>query len=139
MRLFLKNKENLDQEEKTRINQYFKSFPDLRFYWQAKETLREMYSLEDKQQAKKKLETLIVSLTYSDDLGLRQWGRTLFYWQKKILNFFDRRTTNAYLEGINTKLKLVKRISFGFRNKEVFIRKAILACLPLYLLPQLLT
>ena len=139
MRLFLKNKEDLTPKEKTRINQYFKSFPDLRSYWEAKETLRAMYALQEKEEAREKLATLITSLTYSDDPGLRQWGRTLNYWQKEILNFFDKRTTNAYLEGINNKLKLIKRISFGFRNKDVFIRKAVLACLPLYLLPQLLT
>jgi len=139
MRLFLKNKEDLNQKELIKIQQYFQSFPDLRFYWEAKETLRGMYSLKEKREAVLKLQTLTRALTYADDLGLRQWGKTLNFWQEEILNFFERRTTNAYLEGVNTKLKLIKRISFGFRNKEIFIRKAILACLPLYLLPQLLT
>ena len=139
MRLFLKNKEDLSLKEKRRIDRYFKSFKDLKLYWETKETLRSMYALKEKEKAKEKLTTLITSLTHADDLGLRQWGRTLSYWQEEILNFFDKRVTNAYLEGVNNKLKLIKRISFGFRNKEIFIRKAILACLPLYLLPQLLT
>jgi len=139
MRLFLKNKEDLTREEETRVKQYFCSFPDLKSFWEAQEALRQMYTLEEKQKAKEKLENLITALSYSDDLGLRQWGRSLFFWKEEILNYFERKTTNAYLEGLNTKIKLIKRISFGFRNKEVFIRKAILACLPLYLLPQLLT
>jgi transposase len=139
MKIFLKNKENLGQKEKIKINQYFKAYPDLKFYWEAKETLREIYSSKDRMKAREKLKTLIIALICSDDLGLRQWGRTLNYWQEAILNYFDRKTTNAYLEGINCKLKLIKRVSFGFRNKEVFIRKAILGCLPLSLIPQLLT
>lgn len=139
MRIFLKNKEDLSKREQLKLNHYFKRFPDLKFYWQTKETLRDIYNLKEKQKARKKLNTLITALAYSDDLGLRQWARTLSYWQNEILNYFDKRTTNAYLEGINTKLKLLKRISFGFRNKEIFIRKAILSCLTLALIPQLLT
>ncbi len=43
-------------------------------------------------------------------------------------------------EGINTKLKLIKRISYGFRNKGVFIRKAMLAFLPFAVFsPHLMT
>lgn len=139
MRIFLKNKEDLDKKGKAKINKYFKIFPDLKFYWEAKETLRDIYRLKNKPKARKRIQALITALTYSDDLGLRQWARTLNYWQDEILNYFDKKTTNAYLEGINCKLKLVKRISFGFRNKEIFIRKAILSCLPLTLIPQLLT
>jgi transposase len=139
VRIFMKNKEDLNIQEKDKVARYFKSFPDLRFYWEAKETLRDIYTLREKKEAELKLETLITALRNSDDLGKRQWSRTLNYWKEPILNYFEKQTTNAYLEGINTKLKLLKRISFGFRNKEVFIRKAILSCLPLSFIPQLLT
>ena len=139
MRIFLRNKENLDPKEKPKINNYFKKYPDLKFYYEAKETLRDMYRLKNKEEAQQKLKIPIQALKLADDLGLRQWGKNLSYWQEYILNFFTRKTTNAYMEGLNTKFKLIKRISFGFRNKEVFIRKAFLACLPLTLLPHLLT
>ena len=138
-RIFLKNKEDLDKKGILKIQGYFKRFPDLKFYWDAKETLRDIYALTHKEKARGKLNILIEALRFADDLGLRQWSRSLTYWQEEILNYFDKKTTNAYLEGVNTKLKLLKRISFGFRNKEVFIRKAILTCLPLTLIPQLLT
>ena len=56
---------------------------------------------------------------------MAQWGRTLQRWSPHILNFFDHRTTNAYTEGIHTKIKMIKRVSFGFR-----IRKMLLCILP---------
>jgi len=98
-----------------------------------------MYKLKNKQEAEQRLKILIQALRLADDLGLKQWARNLAYWQEHILNFFNQRTTNAYMEGLNTKFKLIKRISFGFRNKEVFIGKAFLACLPIPFLPHLLT
>jgi len=36
-----------------------------------------------KEKAREKLKTLITSLTYADDLGLRQWGRTLSIGRRK--------------------------------------------------------
>ena len=70
------------------------------------------------------------------DRGLTQWANNLYYWKNEILNFFDHKITNAYTEGIHTKCKLIKRIGFGFRNREVYIRKVALACLPFTLIPH---
>ena len=35
--------------------------------------------------------------------------------------YFDRRTTQGVVEGINNKLKLIKRKAYGFRNFDNFI------------------
>jgi transposase len=62
---------------------------------------------------------------------MSQWSRTLKRWSMYILNYFDNRTTNAYTEGIHTKIKMVKRVSFGFRNVDVYVRKVLLSLFPL--------
>jgi transposase len=51
-------------------------------------------------------------------------------WREPILNYFEDNTTNAYTEGCNTKVKMLKRISFGLRNVEVYVRKVMLGFLP---------
>ncbi len=38
----------------------------------------------------------------------------------EIVGYFEQRTTNGILEGINNKLKLIKRAAYGFRNFENF-------------------
>jgi len=38
--------------------------------------------------------------------------------------------TNGFTEGCHTKVKLLKRISYGFRNVEVHRRKMLLGFLP---------
>lgn len=135
--LFIKNKENLTQKERDLAKVIFEKYSDLKFYWFAKESLREMYKLTSRRQAEEKLTNLIRVMYKGRDSGLTNWADMLFNWQDEILNFFDTKITNAYTEGVNTKLKLIKRIGFGFRNKEVYIKKAILAFTPFTIIPHL--
>jgi transposase len=44
-----------------------------------------------------------------------------------ICNYFENRTTNGLIEGMNTKIKLIKRKSYGFANFE-HLRLKLLAC-----------
>jgi len=137
-KIFLIAQEKLSPREKDRLAQYGQIFPSLKeFHWM-KEQLRKFYSLKSKKAAQKRLKDLVEIAHLSDDAAMVQWGRTLQRWTPYILNFFDHRTTNAYTEGIHTKIKMIKRVSFGFRNVQIYIRKMLLCILPLaVLLPWL--
>jgi transposase len=45
---------------------------------------------------------------------------TIFRWQESILNSFKVPYTNGYTEGVNNKIKVLKRNAFGVRNFERF-------------------
>jgi transposase len=45
---------------------------------------------------------------------------TMTRWFGEILQYFEHRTTNGVVEGINNRLKLIKRSGYGFRNFERF-------------------
>ena len=45
---------------------------------------------------------------------------------EKLLQSFDRRTTQGVVEGINNKLKLIKIKAYGFRNFDNFILRSFL-------------
>jgi transposase len=47
-------------------------------------------------------------------------SQTIKNWIGEIISYFDNRTTNGILEGINNKLKLIKRTAYGFRNFNNF-------------------
>ena len=51
---------------------------------------------------------------------------TIKRWFGEIVGYFESRTTNGIVEGINTKLKLLKRCSFGLRNLINFEIRALL-------------
>jgi transposase len=49
-------------------------------------------------------------------------------WREPILNYFVARTTSGTVEGLNNKIKLVKRQAFGFRNDAHFRLRVLMAC-----------
>ena len=51
---------------------------------------------------------------------------TIKRWLAEVVRYFERRTTNGIVEGINNKLKLLKRCGFGFRNFNNFKIRALL-------------
>ena len=68
--------------------------------------MRKLYNAKDKNEAAELLELIIMNLKASDDAGAVRWANTLRGWRQPILNYFDNKTTNAYTEGCNTKIKI---------------------------------
>jgi transposase len=40
--------------------------------------------------------------------------------QEPILNYFHERTTNGFTEGYHTEIKMLKGVSYGLRNVDVY-------------------
>lgn len=96
-----------------------------------KEKLRTMYRSATREQAAHQYQLVLAYLTGTESRYLTDLRGTLTRWQPLILNFFDHRTTNAFTEGCHTKIKLTKRMSYGFKNRTVYIAKMLLAFAPL--------
>jgi len=138
-RILFKGKEKLNEKEKEKLETLFKRFEKFQSLYQAyfiKEKLRDFYRLKDKKEARKKLNTIIMFCENSQSKYMRVFGKTLFRWKENILNYFDNFQTNAFTEGVHTKIKMIKRVSFGFRNIDNYIAKVTLAFLPLIYLIQ---
>jgi hypothetical protein len=84
----------------------------------------------DRGEATKLLENIIFNLKAADDGEFIRWGNMLKHWRAPILNHFDNHTTNGFTEGCNIKIKMLKRISYGLRNVEVYWRKMLLGFVP---------
>ncbi len=52
--------------------------------------------------------------------------QTIRRWLKEILAYFDNRTSPGIVEGINQKIKLIKRRTYGMTNFENFQRRIFL-------------
>ncbi|WP_449417804.1 ISL3 family transposase [Phormidium nigroviride] len=52
--------------------------------------------------------------------------KTIKRWLPEIVGYFELITTNGIVEGINNKLKLLKRCGFGFKNFQNFQVRALL-------------
>jgi len=129
-RIFLIGREKLTEERKQKVDTLLERYPGLKgFYW-AKEKIRELYRQVNKGEAARILDNIILNLKSSDDGELIRWGNTLKRWKEPILNHFDNCTTNGFTEGCNTKIKMLKRVSYGLRNVEVYWRKMLLGFVP---------
>ena len=122
------------------MREYGSVNPELRTFYLTKERLREMYKAKTKDEAEEKLRLIISILKSTDNGELILWERTLYRWSKYIQNYWNNKSTNGFMEEIHNKIKLIKRISFGFRNKQVFVQKIMLSVLiTTLLLPQLIS
>lgn len=130
-KLLMKGKEHLNEKEKNKLKLLLTEYPDLRVYYFIKEGLRELYTKPDKPTATKFFNDLISTMYHQREKGCSDWAKTLERHHDAILNYFDFRITNAYTEGVHTKMKLIKRQGFGYKNKEIYLRKLVLGFLPL--------
>ena len=47
-------------------------------------------------------------------------------WCQEIINYFDYPYTNGFLEGKNNRIKVIKRVAYGYRNPANFRQRILL-------------
>jgi len=126
--------EHLKEKTHRMRNIMLKRYPTLQISYQLKEEIRAMYLMKDAVGARLLFEDILLTIDKAVEqrelLGIRQeletFGRTLRGWRERILNFFEYGLSTAMVEGFHTHIKLIKRISFGFKNKEIYRTKILL-------------
>jgi transposase len=113
--VLLKNEKDLSEEQKSKLAQVKEVSPELKIMQELKEELRNIF-----EQANNWLTGLLKlgiwlasAKNYFPDSQ-----KTIVRWLDEIIGYFDNRTTSGVVEGINNKLKLIKRSAYGFRNFE---------------------
>jgi transposase len=123
--LLLSNNQNLSTEEVEALSEILCTSPSLSIAYDLKEELRNIY--ESKLTVKGGLRAIKKWLIYAKVI-LKTVGETLENHLTEIANYFISRTTSGVTEGINTKIKLILRQSYGFKNFNL-MRQKLLACL----------
>jgi len=125
----LKGAEKLADGEKEKLTRLFLCYPEVHKAWQLKEGFRAWYREKDRIKAEKRLTELGDRIIQS---GLPEFTALLpmfSNWRDEILNYFDYRITNGFVEGKNNRIKTIKRMGYGYRNMDNF-RMRILATNP---------
>lgn len=120
--LFLWGEERLTNKQKYRINQLFKdSDPEGYVFeaWSQKEMIREALQKKDITLIDKAIRDLKESKHYL----IQGFGKTLTRWYEGIKNYMELQITNACTEAKNNVAKLFKRMAFGYRNKDNYVKK----------------
>ena len=135
-KLLLTNHYLLDENEKKKLELVWKKYeryPVLKQAWLIKEKIIHFYQLGSYEKAKENLKYVTMLFeTIDNNRYMATTGRTWKNWREQILNYFKNKTTNGFTEGCHTKIKMMKRVSFGFRNIDNYIAKMMLAFVPLF-------
>lgn len=97
---------------------------DLRRGYQLKELFLDIVNHAPLEDAKRQLKDFIDLCEESNIEEFIEASKTIENWLEYIVNsFIDRRYTNGYTEGINNKIKVIKRNAFGYKNFDFFRRR----------------
>ena len=122
----LKNREDLSEEQEGILNKILNLNSALRQCYNLKEQFREIFNQSSEpSEARGKLHSWILQVIRSDISGYYDFVKTLLNWEENILNYFLDWVSSGFVEGVNNKIKLIKRKAFGFGNFENFRIKII--------------
>jgi transposase len=120
--LLLKNPENLDddRDERQRLEEALRLNQPLATAYYLKEDLRQIWMQANKRTARRVLRDWLARARASGIRMLTQFADTLEEHQQGILAYYDYPISTGPLEGTNTKIQLMKRQAYGFRDLAFF-------------------
>lgn len=120
--LLLKNNEDLDDEkdEKKRLNEALAINQPLTIAYYLKEDLKLLWEMGSKENAKKFLGKWVAKAFASKIPRLKKFANTLLAHRTGIFSWYDYPISTGPLEGLNNKIKVMKRQAYGFRDTEFF-------------------
>jgi len=116
----LKAVEKLHGWEKMKLNHLFQLYPDLRKAWKLKESFRAWYRGTNREQAEAGLKSIEAAISQENVPEFGELRYILSEWREELLNYFDYRITNGFVEGKNNRIKTLKRMAYGYRNMANF-------------------
>lgn len=118
--LLLKNYDSLEGTKKTRLDELLKVNQPLFIIHSMKEQLRLFWQKDDSESARIFLEVWIHDALQSNIKQLAKVAKTISSYKTCLLNYFKHKITNGKVEGLNNKIKTLKRQAYGFRDMEYF-------------------
>lgn len=115
--VLLKSENDLTQEQQLKLAAIQQVSPLLARMHSLKEEFREIFETSQTwaEGTLKLLDWLAIA-----KVDFRKSVGTISRWFGEIVGYFEQGTTNGVVEGINNKLKLIKRSGYGFRNFDNF-------------------
>ncbi len=127
---FRHHEKDLSLEEQIRLHNLFELSASLKECYDLRESLFDIFDQElSKQQAEGKIDEWITVAEKYVTKGhhpFKSFIETYKTYKPNILNYFSYRCSNGPVEGLNNKIKVIKRRGYGFRNIMNFARRIFL-------------
>ena len=120
--LLLKNPENLDpkHDEQQRLEEALALNKPLATAYYMKEDLRQLWEQGTRHKAEKFLDDWLARARCSKIDILYDMALTISRRREGLLAWYDCPISTGPLEGTNTKIKLMQRVAYGYRDREFF-------------------
>lgn len=120
--ILLKNPENLSAEhdEAAMLQEALKLNEPLSTAYYMKEDLRQFWNQPDKETARAVIDSWIERAQSSGIGHLVRMGNTIAGCKFGILNWYDHPLSSGRMEGTNNKIKVLKRMAYGYRDMDFF-------------------
>ncbi|QTA88097.1 Transposase domain-containing protein [Desulfonema magnum] len=127
MRALRKKKEKLSDEEKEVLKRLFGYSPDLKLAYDFCRELTDIFEEDiSKSEAKRKIRIWKIQVGVSGLNCFDNFLKTLKKRHNEIINYFTDRQTGGFAEGLNNKIKVIKRRCYGITNIENLFRRIFL-------------
>lgn len=118
--LLLKSNVHLDDRGRAWIARLREANDDVYTAYLLKEQVIAFYEQQSRGEAEDYLKKWASACIASGLKPFVQLGKRLLRHAKSILEYFVHRVSNGFAEGINNKIKVIKRMAFGFHDFEYF-------------------
>lgn len=125
--LLLKNPQNLKDNERPRLKTILKSNKSLALLYILKDYLKRLWQYQYRAAAEKFLKYWCQLARQSGIRPLLQFVKMLLRYSYGILNHCEYQIHTGKLEGINNKIKVIKRKAYGYKDMQYFALKIIAA------------
>lgn len=121
--ILLKRQGKLTEEEKQQLEIMLLQSEELRNAYLLKESFYEVMDSKDRESARIRLKKWNL---YAGTVKVSEFEpvvNMICNWSKEILNAFETGYSNGFTEGMNNRIKVLKRVCYGVRNFERFRRR----------------
>ena len=118
--LLLKNYEKLDREKQDRLESLLQINAPLFTIHSMKEQLREFWEKDSIEEAVEFLNAWCNDAESTSIEPLKRVAKSLMHHSHGLLNYFYHRISCGLVEGLNNKIKTLKRQAYGFRDMAYF-------------------
>ena len=118
--LLLRNFVDLEDEQKSSLQRLLEINESLAIAHSMKEQFRSFWDCSSKVEAARFFCWWVIQAIESGVQQLAKTARTLLHHHEGLLSYFEHGIDNGQAEGINNKIKVLKRRAYGYRDQEYF-------------------
>lgn len=118
------NHDNLNDDDKVRLRSLFQHTPILHQAYTLREELTAIFNMKlSLAEGRCRLEKWMAKVERSTLTCFDKFLKTLRNHLDEIANYFDKRASSGFVEGINNKLKTITRRSYGLKRVDSLFRR----------------